>query len=193
VNCQHRRSLIVALLTMLSVAGCGSRVAPQQLAATAVSQADAPVSEPAGTAVPSPESQASEDAGEAEVREAAKQEIRQQDDALNARGHHNQAVRATVAQPCIPIGETQVIHVTGPPRATFSLAIGFSDGQAHGATAIQTADDQGRYDWQVKITPDIPPGHAVVLLGSSGPDNGPGGGSGHTRFQVADYTGQCQL
>lgn len=101
-------------------------------------------------------------------------------------------VHISVSPECVhPAGSLAVTIRTEPetPGAILSMVIGYSDKQAHGAMHIADADGQGVYVWHVVVSPDVPPGDAIVMVLARARD-GSRSGMGNSTFRVA-APGSC--
>lgn len=179
----------VFLSMVLLVAGCGPRVAPDQLADAAATPSGQPSLAAdqgvATTAEPAPGASAEGQATVPPGSEAPEAPAPSPSPVYGPK-HNNGVVRIELSATCVKPGDILVVTFRTPPKAGLGMVIGYSDNQAHGAMLTGDSDANGVYVWRVPIDPTVPDGPAKVLVTSTGPNwEREGGGSADKTFKVA--------
>lgn len=193
-----RPGLLVSLLLVVGLAGCGARVAPGTM--TSAESAQARASSP----LPGATSDAGGDGAETDAEAAAAQHAGTERDAaaadasLGADGEPASDVQMApqggdlkmAAEPrCTRPGGVVSVTVTGPPNALLVMIVGYADGQSHGSKLITTTDPTGRFVWKLVVPPTVPEGRAAVMGQTSGANQQGHGPNGWVTFTVAGAEG----
>lgn len=179
---------VVLLGTALLLAGCGPRVAPDQLADAAATPSGEPTLAAdqgvAATAEPAPGASASGQAAVPPGSDAPEPPAPSASPDFGPK-HNTGVVRIELSATCVKPGDILVVTFRTPPKAGLGMVIGYSDNQAHGAMLTGESDANGLYVWRVPVDPTVPDGDAKVLVSSTGPNwEREGGGSADKSFRV---------
>lgn len=182
----RRVVMAVGIFALLLTAGCGPRVAPQQVAAAQETGAP-PAAEASSTPVPG--AAASVEPGPVtseSATPAATESPSSRPSPSYGPQHNNGVIRIELSATCVRPGDLLVITFRTPPKAGLGMVIGYSDRQAHGAMLTGESDANGVYVWRVPVEPTVPDGEATVLVTSTGANwEQEGGGTADKVFRVS--------
>lgn len=93
-------------------------------------------------------------------------------------------VTVELSPACGTKGSAMTATIRTEPHSGLSMAVGYSDNQAHGTYGFGDTNDQGIFVWNWVISPEAPYGEAGLLVAASTAD-GKRGGSSNVEFVVA--------